>query len=403
MSSEHASTGIEPIPDFRLSQAAFVLQHKDCKALHASALVYLTSEIKTRHLAPYYKYVSQELQIVPFDESTYEEMVSVNQKEIKELEKKISELEEDDEDNELDKVAAVTSLGEYRARIGDRAGAVVDLRRALEILLATGTKIDILLTIARIGLFYGDLRFTRDILAEADILIEKGGDWERRNRYKTYHGIHLMLVRQFEEAAKLLVDALATFTSTEVADYEDIAVLAVLAGTLLLERREHKKKIVDLPEILALVHTSEAVRKVVELSDALYHSRYPDLFPCLSVVYDEVLMPLKYLRAHAGYYMRELRRKAYAQLLELYKTLLMKLMAEQFGVSVEFLDADLCRFIPNKRLNCVIDKVNGIVETNRPDNKNAQYQQLVKQGDALLTKLQKYGAAVKLSGATGVN
>jgi 26S proteasome regulatory subunit N7 len=63
---------------------------------------------------------------------------------------------------------------------------------------------------------------------------------------------------------------------------------------------------------------------------------------------------------------------------------------------------DLSKFVPQKRLNCVIDRVNGIIVTNRPDNKNAQYQQLVKHGDALLTKLQKYGAAVRLSGAERV-
>jgi len=41
----------------------------------------------------------------------------------------------------------------------------------------------------------------------------------------------------------------------------------------------------------------------------------------------------------------------------------------------------------------------GIVETNRPDNKNAQYQKLVKEGDLLLNKLQKYQAVVRLTGA----
>lgn len=35
---------------------------------------------------------------------------------------------------------------------------------------------------------------------------------------------------------------------------------------------------------------------------------------------------------------------------------------------------ELSRFIYGGRLNCVIDKVAGIVETNRPDTKNAQYQ-----------------------------
>jgi 26S proteasome regulatory subunit N7 len=43
--------------------------------------------------------------------------------------------------------------------------------------------------------------------------------------------------------------------------------------------------------------------------------------------------------------------------------------------------------------------IEGVVETNRPDNKNAQYQTLVKEGDLLLNKLQKYQAVVRLTGA----
>lgn len=35
---------------------------------------------------------------------------------------------------------------------------------------------------------------------------------------------------------------------------------------------------------------------------------------------------------------------------------------------------ELARFIAAGRLHCKIDKVKGIVETNRPDNKNWQYQ-----------------------------
>ena len=46
--------------------------------------------------------------------------------------------------------------------------------------------------------------------------------------------------------------------------------------------------------------------------------------------------------------------------------------------------SDLSRLISSGRLNCTIDKVNGIVETNRRDRKNAQYDQVIKQGDLLL-------------------
>lgn len=67
-----------------------------------------------------------------------------------------------------------------------------------------------------------------------------------------------------------------------------------------------------------------------------------------------------------------MRRKAYAQLLESYRSLSIDYMAEQFGVTRDFIDAyfpllrkraddrDLSRFIPSKKLNCVIDRVNGM-------------------------------------------
>lgn len=56
--------------------------------------------------------------------------------------------------------------------------------------------------------------------------------------------------------------------------------------------------------------------------------------------------------------------------------------------------SDLSRFISAGRLNCSIDKVNGIVETNRPDTKNARYEQAIKQGDILLNSLQKLSRVI---------
>lgn len=60
---------------------------------------------------------------------------------------------------------------------------------------------------------------------------------------------------------------------------------------------------------------------------------------------------------------------------------------------------DLSKFIAGERVACTIDRVNGLIETNRPDDKNKQYAELVKHGDALITKLQKYGQAVRLRGS----
>ena len=125
------------------------------------------------------------------------------------------------------------------------------------------------------------------------------------------------------------------------------------------------------------------------------------------------------MNAHYRYYAREMRIRAYAQLLESYKSVTLASMADAYGVSVDYLDrcvrasplqerataesladgarwltsacgrgearldgrgrdttlgSELSRYIYGGRLNCVIDKVANVVETNRPDTKNALYQ-----------------------------
>lgn len=101
------------------------------------------------------------------------------------------------------------------------------------------------------------------------------------------------------------------------------------------------------------------------------------------------LIPSRILNPHARYYVREMRILAYAQLLESYRSLTLESMGVAFGVGVEFIDNELSRFISQGRLNCTIDKVHGIVETNRPSAKNAQYETVVRQGDILLNSVQK--------------
>jgi len=46
----------------------------------------------------------------------------------------------------------------------------------------------------------------------------------------------------------------------------------------------------------------------------------------------------RYLAPHAFYYVREMRVKAYAQLLQSYRSLSLVHMAKSFGVSIEFMD-----------------------------------------------------------------
>lgn len=50
------------------------------------------------------------------------------------------------------------------------------------------------------------------------------------------------------------------------------------------------------------------------------------------------LMPLPLLAPHARFYVREMRIKAYSQILESYKSLTIERMAKAFGVSVAYID-----------------------------------------------------------------
>jgi 26S proteasome regulatory subunit N7 len=100
------------------------------------------------------------------------------------------------------------------------------------------------------------------------------------------------------------------------------------------------------------------------------------------------------LAAHAPFYLREMRITAYAQFLDSYKSVTLAGMAKAFGVTPPFLDAELSRFIAAGRINAKIDAVSGVVETTRPDNKNAQYHATIKSGDVLLNKIQKLSRVV---------
>src|SRR5271156_695676 len=107
------------------------------------------------------------------------------------------------------------------------------------------------------GLFYGDKLLVKKHVDRAKALVESGGDWDRRNRLKAYQGLHLLTVRSHNLAAPLLLDSLSTFTSYELCSYSSLIVYAVLAGSVSLKRLDFKAKVVDAPEIKAVVGGGE--------------------------------------------------------------------------------------------------------------------------------------------------
>lgn len=90
---------------------------------------------------------------------------------------------------------------------------------------------------------------------------------------------------------------------------------------------------------------------------------------------------------HVQYFTKEMRLVAYRQYLESFKSVTIQNMAQAFGVSADFLDKELSNFIYIGKINCKIDKVSGIIESNRPNKKAELFNTTVKQGDILLNRV----------------
>lgn len=141
----------------------------------------------------------------------------------------------------------------------------------------------------------------------------------------------------------------------------------VYASYRFRSRRAHRaelcSQVIDAPEVIAVVPTVPTIKGFAE---SLHKSDYAAFFKALgalshtlsrfsargisnltepltlgptATVEEHHLLPSRLLSIHAKYYTRELRIKAYAQLLESYRSVTLDNLAAAFGVSSEWLDA----------------------------------------------------------------
>merc|ERR1711957_43008 len=155
---------------------------------------------------------------------------------------------------------------------------------------------------------------------------------------------------------------------------------------------ELKKTVVDGSEVQQV---AKEIPVVIRLANTLYECDYKAFLHAL-VDIQAHLVADRYLQPHAGYLLRELHVRALKQFLDSYQSVTLESMAKSFGVGTDFLDVQLGRFIAAGRLDAKIDMFGGVVETNRPNLKNAQYQEVIQKGDLLLNRIQKLGRVVDL-------
>uniref|UniRef100_A0A7N9AUH2 26S proteasome non-ATPase regulatory subunit 6 n=1 Tax=Mastacembelus armatus TaxID=205130 RepID=A0A7N9AUH2_9TELE len=383
--------GLPKNPDLRIAQLKFLLT-MDGHRQDAKVKTELMDAIKANNMAPYYEGLCKELKW-QLDSDLLSKMKKANEEELKRLDDVLEDAEKNLGESEIRD--AMMAKAEYLIRIGDKEGALTAFRKTYDKTVALGHRLDIVFYLLRIGLFYMDSDLITRNSEKAKSLIEEGGDWDRRNRLKVYQGLYCVAIRDFKQAAELFLDTVSTFTSYELMDYKTFVTYTVYVCMIALKRPDLREKVIKGAEILEVLHSLPAVRQYLF---SLYECRYSVFFQSLvflSMVEQE--MKKDWLFApHYRYYVREMRIQAYSQLLESYRSLTLGYMAEAFGVSTEFIDQELSRFIAAGRLHCKIDKVNEIVETNRPDSKNWQYQETIKKGDLLLNRVQKLSRVINM-------
>uniref|UniRef100_G3MMA7 26S proteasome non-ATPase regulatory subunit 6 n=1 Tax=Amblyomma maculatum TaxID=34609 RepID=G3MMA7_AMBMU len=378
---------LEKNPNLELAQIKFVLAHHDPK--NDKLKQDLMAAITEHNMAPFYEETCAELGW-PVDHRLLNNMKTANTAEIARLDSAIEDAEKNLSEMEVREAHLVKA--EYLSRIGDKEAALTQLRKTYDKTVSLGHRLDLLFHLIRLGLFYLDHDLITRNIDKAKSLIEEGGDWDRRNRLKVYQGLYSLAVRDFKAAAASFLDTVSTFTCYELMDYQRFVTYTVLASMISLPRVELREKVVKGSEILEVLHS---VPDISEYLFSLYRCQYATFFRKLAHV--ERQLQLDRLWApHARFYVREMRILAYSQLLESYRSLTLQYMADAFGVTVSFIDQELARFIAAGRLHCKIDKVGEVVETNRPDSKNYQYQACIKQGDILLNRIQKLSRVINI-------
>jgi len=304
-------------------------------------------------------------------------------------EKKIEDAKANAGDTEV--YDAKIAHAHYVANTGDKAAALELYEDCLKNAVGGTARIDVAMAIVRLAFAHEDLELLGTWIQKAHNMVEKEGDWERRNRLNVYRAMYYILSKDFASAAKLLVDAVATFTATELLSFDNLIILTVLISMITLPRVELRDKVVKSPDII------QAIRDVPHLREflhALYDCRYKDFFVELLPI-AVLAQRSPYLAPHKEVFLREVRLVAYLQFLASYQSVTIASMAQLFGVSTQFIDSELARFIASGRLPCKIDGVNGVVVMMRPGTRDALYQQLIKEGDEVLNRVQKLTQKLK--------
>ncbi|KAI6215812.1 hypothetical protein M3Y94_00428800 [Aphelenchoides besseyi] len=386
---------ISKVPDLEIAQLRFLINHIEFdKDLKEAKWQTLLEKVKEYEMAPFYELVCAETNRKP-DESMLKDLKAKNTKRLQEIEAEIVDAEQNLGESEVRQ--AWLRKSEYLCQIGDKTAALTAFRTTYEKTVGIGYRIDLVFSLIRFGLFFLDHKLINSNIAKAKDLMEQGGDWERKNRLRSYEALYKMAIRDMKGAASLFLETVPTFGSYELMSYDQLIFYTVVTSVLALDRPDLRVKVMRSNEIQERLNGGGENGELIPIKhylDSFYNCHYDQFFVQLASLESQRLKFDRYLAPHYGFYSRAMRLKAYTQFLTPYKTVRLDMMAKDFGVSKSFIDRELHRLVASGSLSCRIDAVNGTIEMSHHDNKDSLYKTLIRDGDILLNRIQKLARVI---------
>jgi len=276
----------------------------------------------------------------------------------------------------------------FLAEIGAFDKAIEAYNIAMDKSVGISPKLHISLTKIRLGLANRDLDFVKSEIKKAKNLLEKGGDWERRNKLKIYEGMLLVMSGKLEDASHFLVNGLSTFSATELLDFDKFVFYTVCLAIIAESRENYRSLVIESPEVHKLSTEDESFKN---FATSFYEGRFRDGFVSL-LSHAEKLKADFYFGQHVRRYLTKLRIRSYKSFLQPFRNVKISTMADRFGVPEKFLEAEVSKFISSGHIPCRIDRLDGVIYSCADQISLAE--RIIEEGDVLQTKIQKLSRIV---------
>ncbi|CEF64301.1 Proteasome component (PCI) domain and Winged helix-turn-helix DNA-binding domain and 26S proteasome, regulatory subunit Rpn7 family-containing protein [Strongyloides ratti] len=384
-------------PKIEISRLKFYATHPNISQEKKNAYLKELFEFICKYdMAPFYEDLCLEYGLKK-DEQVLKQMKEKNEKRLSDISKELEDAEINLGETEVRQ--ALQKRAEYLCQIGCKEKAVEAFEATFAKTVGIGLKIDIVFCLVRMGLFFNDSVMIEENITRAQKLIEEGGDWERKNRLRSYEAIYKLANRDYERAGELFVAAVPTFSAYELMSYEDLVFYTILTTMATMPRRELAEKVIncnDIQEQISYVDTEKNAHTITagKFLRALYDCNYDKFLKILCDLEDKFLIIDPYFYEHIHYYSRHIRLVAYEQFLRPYASIKIQMMADSFGIPKEILDKELHEMAASGLLNCRIDSVEGNVVMHVANKKTSSFKILLKEGDAVINRIQKLSSAI---------